>query len=348
MRQIDGVQARRRGGDQRLPRRGRAPARYGAGLREDAGALAPQQGPIRGPRTPPKSEGCSTAGLKVVHSWANVGQMWQCTSCLQLAKSPADSSECKGVSDLAQLCSQSNGHRLWAAVTSRGAVVIVCAGCGAYAEGRRRRLALSCPGRPPSAALAAQRSRFWGVPSKHPAARSRQLFVGEPWPILGRSGSPTEDRAAIRREVFQRTRRAPVGATPTGWSSGAGQKRPRRSAPVPAVVGSGLSADSVAPPAGHVVVAAASAPPALVGTAVASASVASRDTRRCSTEPLPASPAKRLHPKGASGSSCCRPSSEAGPTVGSKRPLSPPMPAEAWPPPASEPRASALRRRYGR
>ncbi len=70
---------------------------------------------------PPKTEGGNTAVLKVVHSWAKVGRGWQCAACLQLAKRPADTSECPGSSDLAQLCSQSSGHRLWAAVTTRGA-----------------------------------------------------------------------------------------------------------------------------------------------------------------------------------------------------------------------------------
>ncbi len=225
--------------------------------------------------------------------------------------------------------------------------MVVCAGCGAYAEGRRRRLALSCPGRPPSAALAAQRTRFWSMPSRHPAARSRQVFAGEPWP-LGRSSSPAEDRDAARRDVRLLSRRASERAARSGERPVASQKRPRLTAPSPAGVRARPPAVCAAPAQAHVGNVASSAPLVPRGTSEVPVPGAYRDGLPRPPEPPPASPAKRLRPNEASGSRQCRPSSEAGPSVGSKRPPPAPTPADDWSPPAAEPRASALRRRYGR
>ncbi len=297
---------------------------------------------------PPKAVDRNATSIVLAHCWAQVELGWQCSACLQLAKNPDGASECQGSSELARLCSESSGHRLWAAVTTRGAVVIVCAGCGAYAEGRRRRLAQVCPGRPPTSALAAQRTRFWGTPSRHPAARSRQSFAGEPWPISSSSGNPAADRDELRNEVRLRCRRAPVAVAPVGPAPRAGLKRPRSSPPTPPVGAMRPPAVTVAPSLDEGIPRPVAQPLRGISGALFSDDSLDIIGRVCPSVPPLASSAKRLRPNEASGISQRRLPPEVEPLGGAKRPPPAPTLAEEWVPPSAEPRASALRRRYGR
>ncbi len=264
------------------------------------------------PPPPPHGRRDVAETLVVAHDWQQVSGGWQCASCLRLARCLTEAQgDCEGASHLLRVARAEHAHVLWAALAASGGAVVFCALCGAYAAGRRRRLAARCPGRPPTAALAAQRARIWGNPSRHPAARSNVLLVGEPWPIGQAVGDIGAARSAYRRDAAPRVRRgsSTIVTVP------------------PAVAPSGD------------VVAARGAP---VRARASSASKQSEPcAKRCRTDEVTGAPPLGLSPAFNQGSGVKRPR----PALVQSDLVRPP---EEWLPPAAEPRGSTLRRRYGR